>query len=480
MSYDPHHEAGAELREAREAARRHARALPGPLVALLGGLLAALFVVAFVVLDYHFGQAQHRLVKILLGVTGVGLILTKPRFGLWLLPIVTPFLGWLPVLPVPGLNPLNLLVFSVFFTFALQRVIRREPFLRHGDLDTVILVMVVLIALSVVRGVAFPTGYEYDGANAGVQTFRVAMTFSVYFITLAMSKGEKDRRAIATAVILGLVAESAVTVLYGRSGRGGRANGSFGQPNELGAYLVMYTAFAAAMLTATRRLWLQALLAGTVVLGTVATLFTVSRSALMALGLGLGYVALRSSRMMLVVLLAAAVSSPLWIPDYMMERITTTQIEVEGEDAEMLEGSAQLRIDTWRAITDVVTEHPLDGVGFTGLGYVLPATGAELGVAVKDSAHNTYMRMLGEMGIGGLLVFVWFLWACFRLGWDTTARSRSGFDRQLGVGIGAATLAMALSCAFGDRFLSILITGPFWMLCALASDRLAERRAEAA
>jgi len=41
---------------------------------------------------------------------------------------------------------------------------------------------------------------------------------------------------------------------------------------------------------------------------------------------------------MTAVLLVAALSSPLWIPDYMMERITTTQIEVEGEDAEVLEG----------------------------------------------------------------------------------------------------------------------------------------------
>ena len=65
-------------------------------------------------------------------------------------------------------------------------------------------------------------------------------------------------------------------------------------------------------------------------------------------------------------------------------------------DEVTLESSSQLRVDTWRAIVDVVTEHPLDGVGFTGLGYVLPETGSALGVQVKDSAHSTYMRFLGE------------------------------------------------------------------------------------
>ncbi len=477
MSFEPHAGPGAQVHEAREAARRQAATLSGPLLALLGSVVAVFVVGVFVLLDYTFDQDPHRLVKILIGASAIGAILAMPRFGLLLLPIVTPFLAWLPVLPVPGMNPLNLLVFSVFFTYALQKVMRREPVFRHGALDAVILVLLGLIALSVVRGVALPTGYEYDGAEAGIQTFRVAMTFSTYFVTLAMARGSRDRRAISWAVAIGLLAESIVTIAYGRSGRGARAEGSFGQPNELGAFLAMYTAFAAAIMPAVRSRLQQAVLLGAVICGSVAVLFTVSRGAFIALGVALGFVALRSSRMMTGVLLAVLLTAPWWAPDYVKERIVGTQVEVEGTDEEKLESSAQARIDTWRAVTNVVTEHPIDGVGFTGLGYVLPETGDELGLEVKDSAHNTYLRMLGEMGAFGLLTFIVLLVLCWKLGFDGMRAARDRFDRQIAVGVGAATIAMAISCAFGDRFFSILITGPFWMLCALVSDMVIERRA---
>ena len=38
-----------------------------------------------------------------------------------------------------------------------------------------------------------------------------------------------------------------------------------------------------------------------------------------------------------------------------------------------------------------------------------------------------------------------------------------------------ATIAMAVSCAFGDRFFSVIIAGSYWMTCALVSDLLIER-----
>jgi O-antigen ligase len=154
----------------------------------------------------------------------------------------------------------------------------------------------------------------------------------------------------------------------------------------------------------------------------------------------------------------------------------STQVEVEGTDEVALEGSAEVRVQTWQAVMRVVSEHPLDGVGFTGLGFVLPQTGENLGVEVKDSAHNTYLRMMGELGILGLALFVFLLWRCWQLAWKTMRAAQNSFDRQIAVGLAGATLGMAVSCWFGDRFFSVLITGNFWMLCALVNDALLEKR----
>ena len=470
----------APVAEARGAARRQARRMSAGLAVVLGTAVALALAVAIVALDYRFGQEPHRLVKILLGV-GIGSsIVIIPRFGLFLLPVATPFLSWMPRIPIPGVSMLNLLFFTVFASWALVRVFAHEPIVRRTRLGFLLVAITLLAGLSIVRGAAFPTGYEYDGPAAAWGLLRCAMTFAFYFLGYWMVRGAKDRSRMAWAIVLGLLAEAAVTIAYGRNGRGGRAIGSFGQPNELGAFLAMFTAFAAAQLPVARRWAARIALGGAVVAGVFAVVLTVSRGAVLALAAALLFVALRSSRVLTLVLVVAAVSSPIWAPDYLKERMTGTQVESENSDDVSLEGSARLRVDTWRAIFRVVSDHPLDGVGFAGLGYVLPATGEELGVEVKETAHNTYLRFLGEMGLLGLVLFVALLWKCWRLSVDGVRLARDRTDRQLALGFAAATIALAISCAFGDRFFSTLIAGNFWLAAALVDDLVSERRAEAA
>lgn len=466
--------------EARAAARAQARHASGALAAVLGTVLALGAVLALVALDYRFGQQAHRLVKILAGGAVGAVVLLLPRSGLFMLPVATPFLPWLPRLPVPGLNVLNVLVLGVFFSWALRRVFAREPVFRRARLGWLLFGIVALAALSIVRGAAYPTGYEYSAGAATLGLVRAAMAFTIYFLGAWMARGPADRRRLAWAVVLGLLAEAALTLAMGRSGRGGRAVGSFGQSNDLGAFLALFTPFAAALLVAARRWYARLALTATVVAGTAAVVLTLSRGSLLALGAGLALVALLSSRVLTVLLFLTLVSSPLWAPDYLKQRVLGTQVQVEDSDERALEGSARLRVDTWRAVLRVVSNHPVEGVGFGGLASVLPDTGEDLGIEVKDSAHNTFLRFLAEMGIPGLLLFLALLWRCWALAMEGMRRARERADRQLALGLAAATLSLAVSCGFGDRFFNVLVTGNFFLLCALVDDLVTESRARPA
>jgi O-antigen ligase len=164
----------------------------------------------------------------------------------------------------------------------------------------------------------------------------------------------------------------------------------------------------------------------------------------------------------------------LWAPQYLKDRILHPS-DVEDITGGELDNASQMRIDTWTAVIKLVSNHPIDGVGFAGLEYVLPQTGEELGLEVKDTSHNTYLRFLGEMGIFGLGIFLVLLWKCWWVGVDAARIARSRFDRQLAIGFSGATLAMAVSCAFGDRFFSVVISGSYWIVCALVNDLLLER-----
>jgi O-antigen ligase len=301
------------------------------------------------------------------------------------------------------------------------------------------------------------------------------MTFVIYFIVLSMASGERDRRHITWAVLVGLLLESLITMKLGRTGSGGRAVGSIGQSNELGGYLATFAVIAAALAVGARSWMAKLWAAGIMVMGCIGIMYSLSRGSMLALLGGLAFVAWRSSRWVFGLLILILALSPLWVPDYVVERIQKSSVESDTGDGAAMDAAAEVRLLTWRAIWDVVEHHPIDGVGFTGLQYVLPDVGAALGLAdVKDSAHNTYLRMLSELGVFGLAAFLWLMWCVFRLANEGVRLARRKFDRALGIGLGGAVICMAISCAFGDRFWSPVVASSFWVIAALVEEAVTE------
>ena len=479
MSAGPPLSSISAVDEARESARRQARSLSSSLLVVLGMIAAVVAMVLFAVLDYGFGQDPHRLVKIALGVALLAAIVMKPRMGLFCVPLLMPFILKLPKMPIPGVNTLNILMGTLFFSYALGRIVQRQPLLRNGVLGKRLLLLLLMNGLWIFRGLAFPTGYEYNPLQAGIELFRCFMTFMVYFVTLSMTRGERDRRMLMWALVIGLLLESLVTIKMGRNYRM-RAAGTIDQPNDLGAYLAMFTPLCVALFFAVRGFFPRMILLGAAAAGALSEVLSISRGGILALALGLAYVSLRSSRALTLFLLAVLLTSPLWAPDYVKDRFTGTQISDESSDEVEFEGSTQDRIETWRTIGTLVANHPLDGVGYMGLTYVLSSISSTLPMEIKDSAHNTYLRMLGELGLPGLALFLWLLWTAWRLSLTAAKVSASPFERQMAIGYGAAVIALVVSCMFGDRFYQVTIGGNFWVYSALITDLVQERKAGAA
>ncbi len=468
-------------RDVRETARRQADRLAGGGVVIVGVVGALILMAAFVVLDYVFNQDPHRILKVFLGATALLGIIAVPNVGLLVFPIAVPLLSWVPPLPVPGLNALNILLFSVFGMFALGRVLRRQPVFRTPSLKGVLLTFIVLAGLSIVRGAAFPTGFRYEAGYTSLMLFRTIVGFAPYVIVLAMVRGESARRRVAWGVVAGLIVESVVTIVLGRNGSGARAIGSIGQANELGTFLATYAVFALALMLGTRHLFGKFMLLASFVAGSFGVMLSLSRGAMLSLIAGVLLVALRGSRVLLVLCIGLLVTSPLWAPDYVIERVMESRQVDEGSDEASIDSASEARVQTWSAIFEVVRDHPLDGVGFAGLAFVLPDVSTELGLEeARDSAHNTYMRMLGEMGILGVALFVFILWKLWELGDRVVRKPASRFDRALGLGLCAGVLSMAVSCAFGDRFFNVQLSAGLWIVAGLVEDGWRESREQVA
>lgn len=460
----------------REAARRQARGLSSGLVIAGGVVVSLVLVTALIALEYRFNQDAHRLFKLVIGLSGVVAILIVPRLGLFLLPLAVVFLGWMPRSPIPVLNALNILVFAVFFAWIVGRALRRQPLVRGGHLGVAIGLFLTTTLLMLGRGIALPVTADFEPVSAAQAWFRNSVPMLMFFMALSMLHGATDRRRMAVMLVVALAVEGAATIALGGNGPAGRAVGTFDQPNITGAFLAAFVCLGAALVPAVKH-WAgrMAMLTATV-LGVVAIFPTLSRGAVVAAILGLFYVLARSSRLMTAGLVLVLLTAPLWAPADLKDRILSTQVEVEGTDEVELEGSAQKRLTTWTVILRVVAEHPLDGVGYTGLGNVLVAEGVAQGVeGIARTAHNSWLRMLGEGGIFGLLAMGWLFWTCWRVASAGVRRATNRFDRQVAIGFGGAVLSLAVSCWFGERLFEIAIVGNFWLLAAIVQDQVLDR-----
>jgi O-antigen ligase len=438
----------------------------------MAGLVALGVVMLLAMLDYRFDNEAHRLFKIAAGIAAGLAVLILPNYSIALIPISAPYVLWMPQLRIPGLNTLNALVLGIFGLWLVRRVLQREPVARRAYLGGVLLLLTAALVLSWIRGAAFPAGFEYDLAKNGQVLFRSVLTYATYVIALLMVRSEREARWLMGAVVLGLGAEAATTIWFG-AWFGPRAMGSMDQPNVLGAYLAIATTVTAAVMLGLRHWWARLLTFAVVVGAAYATVLTVSRGSLIALAAGLLIVSLRSSRLVTVAVIVALATSPAWAPENVKQRVLSTTQQSEESDETELEGSAQARVDTWNATLEIAKKHPIVGVGFNGLGYILVDTGEALGLEhTKSSTHNTFLRMLGEMGVLGLGLFLFVLWKCWALAETGIRRARNRFERQVAVGLWASVPVVAVNCWFGDRFLEFDIMCAFWIAAAIVNDNL--------
>jgi putative inorganic carbon (HCO3(-)) transporter len=300
-------------------------------------------------------------------------------------------------------------------------------------------------------------------------------------MAVSMLHGERDRRWLTAMIALALIAEGVAVIVCGPNAKGGtRAAGSFGQPNELGAYLAMSTTFCAAAFMGVKSWFGRAGLGLAVLLGVYAIFLCLSRGAMAAVAVGLAFVALRSSKWMAIPMLLVLVTSPLWAPQSVKDRIAESQVSVDGSDEVEVTRSGRTRLGAWKIALDSAQDHILDGLGYGALHLVLQDAVAQGEDEVAGSAHNTYLRMLAEMGIFGLAAFLFLLWQCFSLAMRGIRQATNKMDRQIAVGMLGTTLALCVTCGFGDRFHEIKTMGAFWLVAAMVQDFVFEKREPAA
>jgi len=106
------------------------------------------------------------------------------------------------------------------------------------------------------------------------------------------------------------------------------------------------------------------------------------------------------------------------------------------------------RLDIWNQTLDLVGRYPLLGTGPAGYAPYFQSLYA--GSQFSLSTHNTYLDVVAQTGFIGALVFMWFLLAIARVGWQARVRWQHGFLGGYAHGVFGGLVGLVVAMSQGD------------------------------
>jgi O-antigen ligase len=411
----------------------------------------------------------------------IGATTFSKRWGLAAFAFFLPLTQWLPDIPVPGLNAINLMLLPLLARAVLAGPDRREP--RHGEpLFFPIAIVVVFTTIAWVRVYFFdllPQQFLDEGGFwANFVTFKeILLGFVFYFCSRRLTRDADQRRRAIAGIAAGYGFEATTAAREFLFSGSWRATGHMLQPNKLGDFIAGYVTLPTAFLFGGGGYFLLAL--SGVAIGILGLFGAVSRGAILATALAIGLMALVRRSVWIVVVAAAVVSSPIWLPEKVMDRFASTVVDEGGGDKE-LNVEHEGRFELWQMANLMIHDHPVLGVGLNMFGSNLRPYGYQ-GRRLR-STHNIYLQFSVEQGIpcavGHVLLFLTLMWIALRV-----ALAHPGpFERVIGLAMFGMLVGFAAGSFFGDGFYENNLSGLFFLMAGIVvnlSHELADlRRAE--
>ena len=110
------------------------------------------------------------------------------------------------------------------------------------------------------------------------------------------------------------------------------------------------------------------------------------------------------------------------------------------------------RVDAWILVGEIAQVNPLFGLGFANYRWytlLFPIRG----YSVYYFSHSQYVDLVAQIGIIGLLLFLYFFFVVWCIGWDLMNRVPDGFPRAYVIGALGGLIGMLVAGALGDWIL---------------------------
>jgi len=296
----------------------------------------------------------------------------------------------------------------------LDTTARRQPIVRSRR------EIVIAFTLLIWAAITIPFSYWPSGSVALLsdQYFKAV----IFFWLIATLVTTRQRlRTFAWALVLCSIPLAIIGIQHFRSGdflytgveglkRIAGYSGLSGNPNDLALTLNLIIPFAGALIALSRGVVARSLAAGALLLSVTTVIMTFSRAGFLTLSaigiLSMIFFVKRRAPAVAATMVAATLTVVPLLPAGYMERLSTiTDFEADPT------GSAQGRWSDYRVATRFVVANPILGAG---IGQDILALDRLRARVTWRSIHNAYLEYAVDLGLPGLLLFLWLLVATFR------------------------------------------------------------------
>ena len=394
---------------------------------------------------------------------------------LYALVLVTRINESLPFLTQLYLGKVSALLLLVTAYFQMDR--RMGERVLSSTTARCVIVITILAALSI-PGSYWPHESVTFFRNEWPQTLLLFFCVAIGFTNLRVADRVLAWLLLGTALAAGRVLLGSAANMGGRVYISSATSATY-DPNESAALFVMMLPVAMMFFQrATKFRWLAL---GTMPVLLMATLKTGSRGGILALGaLFVVVFATGTGRQRWTSLLLLAVAGAVYsaVPH---DELSARFVEAFSGGGDYNRTSRDGRLQIWQRGVGLMFSHPLLGVG---AGAYEIANGVSSGS--WKAAHNAYLEIGVELGLGGLAAFLIAIWCALRAAWITrvlrsddtvTSNPTVGLQRQLSTASFACLVtllvaAIFLSLAYSSMLMFALgaATG-LRLACASVADR---------
>jgi len=233
--------------------------------------------------------------------------------------------------------------------------------------------------------------------------------------------------------------------------------GEFGEPNTFGGYLLFIFCLALGISLKKIPKNFRIALAGLIILISFPFLYTLSRASYIAIIFSfLTFILFSKRKVVLIAVMAAiAVSVIIIRPEAVLERVKYTFAFEDESLAKIgdvyLDYSSSARIFSWMHSFQTWKKHPILGRGISGIGLV----------------DGQYIRTLPELGIIGLLAFLWLLWSIQKHSLYIYKQTDDNLYKGLVLGFMAGFIGLVIHALTANTFIIIRIMEPFWFITGI-------------